>query len=91
MHRYFDDHQTPGAGGFLSESTSVASDRVEALVHLVPFDAGILQRVVLACDPADEGRVVVRLERLAGEQAMWRRFSRPFLRALRGQVLAWRE
>lgn len=91
MHRYLDDHQTPGAGGFLSESTSVASDRVEAIVHLVPFDAGILQRVVLACDPADEGRVVVRLERLAGEQAMWRRFSRPFLRALRGQVLAWRE
>lgn len=91
MHRYLDDHQTPGAGGFLSESTSVANDQVEALVHLVPFDAGILQRVVLACDPADEGRVVVRLERLAGEQALWRRFSRPFLRALRGQVLAWRE
>ncbi len=63
-------------------------------VWLAPFDFGIMQQVEIQfCPAAEDGgylEIKARLTRLAGEANAWRRINKPFLHALRKQLLLWR-
>ncbi len=63
-------------------------------VWLAPFDFGIMQNIDIKICPATEGEDFLEIQatmtRLSGEATLWRRMNKPFLHALRKQLLVWR-
>lgn len=106
FHRWFDANGAGSSGHFFCSppepllETSAAEEKSGGLVPgigctvwLKPYDLGVSQRVemVLPTD-LETGEYIarVRIRRLSGHSAAWQRTVKPFLGALRKQLLNWR-
>ena len=101
LGHYFSSYTENSVGDFYAEDVRLdrldgqdgRAYRVSLTAWVAPFDLGISQRVSL--DAVDTGehnvyRVEVRIERLSGDSASWRRMNRGFLDMLRKRFLVWR-
>jgi hypothetical protein len=81
-----------GAEVFITKSTSFdpREEKVLARVSIAPFEAGIVQEVMLqAIKYLDKYVFVLRLRRITGIYDVWLARSRDFIDQIRKQFLAW--
>ena len=67
--------------------------RIAMRAWLAPYDLGIAQRVTMEAIPTGEHRIYrigMRIRRLSGDVASWKRINRGFLNVLRKRFLVWR-
>ena len=96
---HFHAHADRTVGRFAAGEAAVCKDEehgnaaLGATIWLQPFDQGVSQRFHLRAAPSDIEEVcevIVRIERISGPPATWKRSNRVFLEDIRSQFLLWR-
>ena len=62
-------------------------------IWLAPFDLGVSQHVAFTAQPEAEHNIyaiTLKIQRLSGEDASWRRVNQRFMNVIRKQFLIWR-
>jgi hypothetical protein len=102
LRRIFAAYGEGSVGDFMTEGVefkaagSVADPvyGLELMAWLAPYDLGVSQRVELRTLPTEDipgiYRIEMRLQRVSGDVASWRRLNSGFLNVLRKRFLVWR-
>ncbi len=98
---YFDSYSEESIGTFYTDGARLSYEEIPAgtsyaidmNIWLAPFDLGVSQHVTLRAIPDAEHNIYsveLRLQRLSGEDASWRRVNQRFMNVIRKQFLIWR-
>ena len=98
---YFDSYSEESIGTFYTdgahldtfESEQGTGYAIAMNIWLAPFDLGVSQHVVFRATPEGEYNIFnisLRIGRLSGEDASWRRVNQRFMNVIRKQFLIWR-
>ena len=98
---YFDSYSEESIGTFYTdgahldafESEHGTGYAIAMNIWLAPFDLGVSQHVVFRATPEAEHNIFgisLRIQRLSGEDASWRRVNQRFMNVIRKQFLIWR-
>jgi len=98
---YFDSYSEESIGTFYTDGARMDSLEAEngmgytisMNIWLAPFDLGVSQHVVFTAKPEVEHNiyaVTLKIQRLSGEDASWRRVNQRFMNVIRKQFLIWR-
>jgi hypothetical protein len=101
LWRVFESYGETSIGAFYGEGAKLSAREtggvpeyvLDAKCWLKPYDLGISQMCEFRAVPADERGIygiAVKIVRLSGDVASWRRMNRGFLNVLRKQFLIWR-
>jgi len=99
LRDFFESHDENSSGRFMAsevvlEGAGRNEYRLRARTWLMPLDMGISQEVEFRTRPtsyeASISEIWVRIVRLSGEVASWRRMNQGFIVAVRKQFLIWR-
>jgi len=99
IREHFNNHADRTVGAFAADHISLVKEEthgmasLRATIWLQPFDQGISQRFEITARPSDIPEVCdvhLRIERLSGPPAAWRRSNTLFLEDMRSQFLLWR-
>lgn len=97
IYEYLEAHKDGAIGHFtcdaLAQPASAAEKVIACTVWLAPYDLGVKQDVRLTVRQAEDdvSEVWIELRRLTGEEANWRKLTKPFVADLRRQFLGWRK
>jgi len=96
----FESYSEGSIGEFLAEEVNFSvlggpaepRFRIALQAWLAPYDLGIAQRVTMEAIAGEHDifRIAMRIQRLSGEVASWKRINRRFLDVLRKRFLVWR-
>ena len=98
---YFDSYSEESIGTFYTDGARLDSLEAEngtgytisMNIWLAPFDLGVSQHVAFTAKPEVEHNiyaVTLKIQRLSGEDASWRRVNQRFMNVIRKQFLIWR-
>jgi len=98
---YFDSYSEESIGTFYTDGAHLDTFESEhgtgydiaMNIWLAPFDLGVSQHVVFRATPEAEYNIFdisLRIQRLSGEDASWRRVNQRFMNVIRKQFLIWR-
>lgn len=98
---YFDSYSEESIGTFYTDGAKLSCETtpageayaIDMNIWLAPFDLGVSQHVTLQAIPDAEHNiysVALKLQRLSGEDASWRRVNQRFMNVIRKQFLIWR-
>ena len=98
---YFESHSGEAMGTFYTDGATLGAIKTEkgegytidTTIWLAPFDLGVSEQVHFEAVPAGEYNIYtlsLRIDRLSGDAASWRRVNQGFMNALRKQFLIWR-
>ncbi len=98
---FFASHNDESMGGFYTDGAKLGAVQTETgegytidtTVWLAPYDVGVSERIHFEAAPAGEHDIYglsLRIDRVSGDNASWRRVNRRFMNVLRKQFLIWR-
>jgi hypothetical protein len=104
LYRIFGAYGEGSVGDFMTEEVSLHAEeavpgqspgyRLELKAWLAPYDLGVSQRVLLRTMPMEDEpgiyRIEMRIHRVSGDVASWKRLNTNFLGVLRKRFLVWR-
>ena len=98
---YFDSYSEESIGTFYTDGAHLSREDtpngegylIDMNIWLAPFDLGVSQHVTVRAMPAAEHNIYsvgLKIKRLSGEDASWRRVNQRFMNVIRKQFLIWR-
>ena len=98
---YFDSYSEESIGTFYTDGANLSKQdttkgeafAIDMNIWLAPFDLGVSQHVTLNAIPDGDHNIysiALKLKRLSGEDASWRRVNQRFMNVIRKQFLIWR-
>ena len=98
---YFDSYSEESIGTFYTDGAELEAFEaangegfnISMNIWLAPFDLGVSQHVTVTAQPEEEHNIYaisLKIQRLSGEDASWRRVNQRFMNVIRKQFLIWR-
>ncbi len=98
---YFASHNDESMGVFYTNGAKPGAVQTETgegytidtTVWLAPYDVGVSERIHFEAVPTGEHNIhalLLRIDRISGDNASWRRVNQRFMKTLRKQFLIWR-
>ncbi|MFC1582058.1 FtsX-like permease family protein [Planctomycetota bacterium] len=101
LNNYFEGYKEESIGAFYTDNVLLSKNDTEfgqgfsikMRIWIAPFDMGVSQMTELLFSPTEDSgimKIVVDIDRVAGEHKAWVRLNKGFLSELRKQFLIWR-